>query len=283
MAVIALNSPPVNVLSGALLEELSARLQEVERNVTVRAIVLASDCERAFAAGASIHEMAPLEPREADRHAARGQGITRQLEACSLPIVAAVHGACLGGGCEIVQACDFVLAAEDATFGQPEITLGVMPGWGGTQRLPRRVGAQTARAWIFLGRSVGSAEAKAAGLVWRLVPRAELRSEAIRLAEELAQKPARALAAAKEALNYAIDRSLGPGLDRERHLWAALFGTLDQREGMHAFLEKRAPTFVARDAGRAGASRTPRHFSAAPRVHRRASLAHRARRRRSKT
>ncbi len=281
--MIALNSPPVNVLSKALLEELSARLDEVENNVTARAIVLASDCYRAFAAGASIREMAPLDPREADQYAARGQGITRQLEASSLPIVAAVHGACVGGGCEIVQACDFVLAAEDATFGQPEITLGVMPGWGGTQRLPRRVGAQTARAWVLLGRTVGSPEAQAAGLVWRIVPRAALRSEAVRLAEELAQKPADALAASKAALNYGIDRALGPGLERERHLWASLFGTPDQREGMHAFLEKRAPRFAEREAGRADTPGAPRRPGAAPRLHRRAPLALRGRRRRSKS
>jgi enoyl-CoA hydratase len=246
VAAVVLNSPPVNILSSAVLAAVSERLQEAEADPEVRCIVLASDLERAFAAGADIREMAPMGPSESRRHAVRGQGLTVQIESSPLPVVAAVNGACFGGGCEIVQACDLVLASEDATFGQPEINLGIMPGWGGTQRLPRRIGAQPARAWTFLGTRIDAAGAKAAGLVWKVLPKDELRRDAMALAQELATKPPVALAAAKYALNFAIDRAEERGLALERELWSRLFGTPDQREGMAAFLDKRTATFPDR-------------------------------------
>ncbi len=282
VAVISLTSPPLNILSAALLAELAHAVDQVQYDPKARAVVLTSAVDKAFAAGANIREMAPMDPREADRHAARGQSVPHLIEASPLPFVAAVHGACLGGGCEIVQACDFVLASEDAVFGQPEVNLGVMPGWGGTQRLPRRIGAQRAREWVLLGDRIPAAKALADGLVLKVVPRPALLAEATGLARTLAQKPPLALAAAKYALNYAIDRGEAAGLAYERRLWARLFGTPDQREGMTAFTEKRPPVFWGRDDW----VRDSQGFPWAVRVFRRArgplARAHRARRRRAK-
>jgi enoyl-CoA hydratase/carnithine racemase len=237
--VLTIDHPPVNVLSRPVLEMLGDRLIEAERDEEVRSIVLASGAEKAFAAGANIREMAPMGPAEAFEHGRLGQGLTRTIERLPLPVIAAVHGVCYGGGCEIVLACDFVLASDDAQFGQPEINLGIMPGWGGTRRLPRRIGATRARRWILTGRPVRASEAAEAGLVDRVTPRAELLPAALALGEELAQKPPLALAAAKHALLQSIDPDIDAGLAVELDLWARLFGTPGQREGMEAFLAKR--------------------------------------------
>jgi len=229
----------VNVLSKEVLESLAERLDEAEADPTVRVVVLASAAEKAFAAGANIREMAPLDPEGARVHGGRGQAVTRQIERSTLPVVAAVHGVALGGGCEVCLACDFVLASEDAQFGQPEINLGVMPGWGGTRRLPRRIGIVRARRWILTGRSVAAREAFEQGFVDRVVSRADLLPTALALAEELAAKPPIALAAAKYALLNAVDPSIDEGLAYELDLWSRLFATEGQKEGMKAFLEKR--------------------------------------------
>jgi enoyl-CoA hydratase len=246
IALVTLDHPPVNVLSADVLEALALRLKEAERDPEVRVVVLASAAERAFAAGADIREMASLDPSGARVHAARGQGITRQIERLPLPVVAAVHGVCLGGGLEVALACDFIVASEEANFGQPEINLGVMPGWGGTRRLPRRIGAARARRWILSGRSVPAREALEVGLVERVVPRAELLTAAFDLATELSAKPPVALAAAKYAILNAIDSHVDDGLAHELDLWARLFGTPGQKEGMQAFLEKRIPPETSR-------------------------------------
>lgn len=237
--VLTIDHPPVNVLNRAVLEMLAHRLHEAEQDEEVRAVVLASGSDKAFAAGANIREMAPMGPAEAIEHGRLGQGLTRTIERLPLPVIAAVHGVCYGGGCEIVLACDFVLASDDAQFGQPEINLGIMPGWGGTRRLPRRIGATRARQWILTGRPVRASEAAEAGLVDRVMPRPELLPAALALGEELAQKPPLALAAAKYALLEAIDPNIDAGLAVELELWAHLFGTPGQREGMEAFLAKR--------------------------------------------
>lgn len=244
--VLTIDHPPVNVLSREVLDALSTRLEEAEADPEVHVVVLASAAATAFAAGANIREMASMGPTEARVHGARGQGITRQIERLPLPVIAAVHGVCLGGGCEIAIACDFIVASEDALFGQPEIGLGVIPGWGGTRRLPRRIGAARARRWIFTGRPVVASEALAAGLVDRIVPRAELLPSALALAGELAGKSPVALAAAKYALLRSIDPERDAGLDFELDLWARLFGTPGQSEGMRAFLEKRPPAEASR-------------------------------------
>ncbi len=255
--ILTLDHPPVNVLSRAVLEALSARLSQAEADPEARTVVLASAAEKAFAAGADIREMAPLDPDGARVHGGRGQGLTRQIERLPLPVIAAVHGVALGGGCEVCLACDFIIASDDAQFGQPEINLGVMPGWGGTRRLPRRVGATIARRWILTGRSVPASEAFAQGLVDRVVPRSELLPSALALAEELATKPPLALAAAKYALLQATDPHIEAGLAYERDLWARLFGTDGQREGMRAFLEKRAPAPMSRRGWEASSTGFP--------------------------
>ena len=245
--LLTLDHPPVNVLSRAVLDALAARLHEAEADPEVRVVVLASAAEKAFAAGADIREMAPMGSAAAREHGGRGQAVTRQIERLPLPVIAAVHGVCLGGGCEIALACDFVLASEDARFGQPEINLGVMPGWGGTRRLPRRVGAARARRWILTGNPVPAAQAHADGWIDRVVGRSELLPTALELAKELASKPAVALAAAKYALLQALDPGIDPGLAYELDLWARLFDTPGQKEGMRAFLEKRTLAERARD------------------------------------
>lgn len=239
VALLTLDSPPINVLSVPVLEALAIRLKEAEADPDVRAVVLASASPRAFAAGANIREMGSMGRRQAMIHGRRGQAVTRQIERSPLPVIAAVNGACLGGGCELVLASDFVIASEDASFGQPEIALGIMPGWGGTQRLPRRIGPTHARRWILTGNPVPALEAARQGLVDRVVPSTELLASSFALGEELATRAPLALAAAKYALLHAVDPHLDAGLRYERRLWAHLFGTEGQREGMRAFLEKR--------------------------------------------
>ena len=238
--LLTLDNPPVNVLSAPVVEALGREIEAAGTDLGVRVVVLASAAEKAFAAGADIREMKDLDPVRAREHGGRGQALTRKIELLPLPVIAAVHGACFGGGLEVALACDFLVASEDAQFGQPEINLGVMPGWGGTRRLPRRIGAARARRWILTGRPATSAEAEAAGLLDRRVPRAELLPTALALAAELATKPPVALAAAKFALLEALDPGIDDGLRTELDLWSRLFGTEGQRAGMAAFVEKRS-------------------------------------------
>ena len=239
--LLTLDSPPVNVLSMPVVEALSARISEAEADPEARVVVIASAFEKAFAAGADVREMASLDRERVRVNGARGQALTRQIEHLPLPVIAAVCGVALGGGCELCLACDFIIASEDAQFGQPEINLGIMPGWGGTRRLPRRIGAARARRWMMSGRPVPASEALAQGLVDRVVPRSEVLSAAFALAEELATKPPITLAAVKYAILGAVDPHIDPGLAYELDLWARLFGTEGQKEGMRAFLEKRPP------------------------------------------
>jgi enoyl-CoA hydratase len=259
VALLTIDHPPVNVLSAAVLDALRAALERAAADPGARVVVLAGAAERAFAAGADIKEMAPMGPAEAHVHGGRGQGVTTAIEALRLPVIAAVHGSCLGGGCEIALACDFILASDDAKFGQPEINLGVMPGWGGTRRLPRRIGAARARAWILLGRPASAQEAFDQGLLHEVVPREDLLARALALADELATKPSTALAAAKFALQRSIDPSIQEGLAYELQLWSELFDTPDQKEGMAAFLEKRAARFESRPEWASLARRFPQH------------------------
>jgi len=246
--VLTIDHPPVNVLSSEVLDRIVERLAEAERDPEVRAIVLDSAAEKTFAAGADIRAMSTMGPDEARVHGARGQATTRAIERVPVPVIAAVHGVCFGGGCELALACDFVVASDDARFGQPEINLGIAPGWGGTQRLPRIIGAARARRWIMTGAGVTAQEAHGDGLVDQVVPRTELRAAALRLAHELAGKPPLALAATKYAIQAAVDPRIDEGLAYELDLWARLFGGEEQREGMRAFLEKRAARFGGRAA-----------------------------------
>ncbi|MFO1143332.1 MAG: enoyl-CoA hydratase [Amaricoccus sp.] len=245
VATIRLNRPEaLNALNGQLLDELAEALTELDVAPRVRAIVLTGS-ERAFAAGADIKEMAPKGFAEMfleDLFAAQSETILR----CRKPVVAAVAGYCLGGGCELAMMCDLIIAADTAKFGQPEVNLGIMPGIGGTQRLTRLVGKSKAMEMCLTGRMMDAAEAERAGLVARVVPARDLVRDAQETAAKIAEKSPLAVRAIKEAVNRAYETTLREGILFERRLFDALFATEDQAEGMAAFGEKRRPEFRGR-------------------------------------
>ncbi|GIK16634.1 MAG: enoyl-CoA hydratase [Planctomycetota bacterium] len=242
VGVITLNRPKqLNALNLELMKQLVAALEAFDTDDNLRVIVLAGG-ERAFAAGADINDMADSNVVEQVKRNqfARWERIRR----ISKPIVAAVSGHCLGGGCELMMHCDIIIASETAQFGQPEINLGVMPGAGGTQRLTRATGKATAMDVILTGRTLSAAEALAAGLVSRVVPKEHFFSEAMKVARTIAQKAPLAVRFAKESVLKAHETALSEGLEYERKLFYLLFATQDQREGMKAFIEKRKPNFT---------------------------------------
>lgn len=242
VALIRLNRPEaLNALNGALLDELSTALSEADRNDKVRCIVLTGS-EKAFAAGADIKEMSTktyVEVYDEDLFGAQIEAITRVRK----PIIAAVGGYALGGGCELAMVCDFIICAENAKFGQPEINLGVVAGIGGTQRLTRFVGKAKAMDMNLTGRFMDAAEAERSGLVSRVVPTTKLIPEAMAAARKIAEKSQIATKTVKEAVNRAYETTLREGLLFERRAFHALFATEDQKEGMAAFLEKREAQF----------------------------------------
>ncbi|WP_111428844.1 enoyl-CoA hydratase [Rhodobacteraceae bacterium DSL-40] len=242
VAQIRLNRPEaLNALNSQLLDELAAALTDLDANRKVRAIVLTGS-EKAFAAGADIKEMS--EKSFVDMYVE--DMFTRPSEAilaCRKPIIAAVAGYCLGGGCELAMMCDFILAADTAKFGQPEINLGVIPGMGGTQRLTRLVGKSKAMEMCLTGRFMDAAEAERAGLASRVVPAKDLVREAMDVAAKIAEKSPIAVRAAKESVNRSYEMTLREGVLFERRLFFGLFSTEDQAEGMAAFAEKRTPQF----------------------------------------
>jgi len=245
VGLIRLNRPQaLNALSGALIEDLNAALDAFEANPGIRAMVLTGS-EKAFAAGADIKEMQPFSYMDAYL----GEFITKEWETIlevRKPVIAAVAGFALGGGCELAMMCDFVLAADTAKFGQPEITLGIIPGSGGTQRLTRLVGKSKAMELVLTGRMMDAAEAERAGLVARIVPAADLVAEALKTAEKIASFSRPSVLMAKEAVNRALETTLTEGVRFERRLFHSLFATEDQKEGMAAFAEKRPPNFKNR-------------------------------------
>jgi enoyl-CoA hydratase len=234
----------LNALNFALIAELTDALERLDRDPACRCIVLTGAGDRAFAAGADIKELARQTPTSltVDDEFHRWERIKRIRK----PIVAAVRGLALGGGCELAMACDLIVAAEDAQFGQPEIRLGVMPGAGGTQRLTRAIGKAKAMALVLTGDNIGAREAEAHGLVTRVVPAEATLEAALELAGRIAAMPPVAVVAAKEAVNRAEELSLEAGLEFERRNFFLLFATDDQREGMAAFTEKRPPTWSGR-------------------------------------
>jgi enoyl-CoA hydratase len=244
VALVTLDRPQaLNALNAALMDELVATLEELDANPACRCIVLAGG-ERAFAAGADIKELlheTPVSLLDHDRLAAWDR-----IAALGTPIVAAVRGYALGGGCELALACDLIVAGDDAQFGQPEIRLGVIPGAGGTQRLARAIGKARAMELILTGRTMSAHEAHAAGLVNRVVPAEATLEAALDLAAAIAAQPPLALRAAKEAVRLAFELPLSAGLAFERRAFALLFATEDRREGMEAFVEKRAPRWKGR-------------------------------------
>ncbi len=244
VGIITLNRPDVlNALNLQLMEELVDALDTLDRDETIRCIILTGN-DRAFAAGADIREMAEASPVELllRNQFARWDRIRR----VSKPLIAAVSGYALGGGCELAMHCDIIIASETARFGQPEINLGIMPGAGGTQRLTRAIGKYRAMEMVLTGRMITARQAEAWGLVNRVVPVELYLEEAKRVAREIAARAPVAARLAKASVLKSFDTTIEGGLDYERMLFYLLFATEDQKEGMRAFLEKRQPEFTGR-------------------------------------
>jgi len=245
VALVTLQRPEaLNALSFDLLDDLVEALETLDTDPTCRAIVITGAGERAFAAGADIHELSTQ--TFASLTAGGRFAAWDRLAAVGVPLIAAVRGFALGGGCELAMACDMIVAAEDAAFGQPEIRLGVMPGAGGTQRLTRAIGKARAMELILTGRTMSAREAEARGLVTSVVPAAATVDAALELAGRIAAMPPLAVRAAKAAIVAADETSLAEGLAQEREAFFRLFDTADQSEGMAAFTQKRPPVWSGR-------------------------------------
>ena len=249
VAVLTLNRPEaLNALTPEMLDDLERVLREVDADPTLRAVVLTGAGEKAFCAGADIGQMRTAMALEARAFAERGHRVADLIEGLGTPVVAAVNGFALGGGCEIALACDIRVAADTARFGQPEVTLGVIPGWGGTQRLARATSIGFAKELILTGRLVSSEEALHAGLVTHVHPKADLLDAAVEMATSIASRPGWAVASAKRLCNLALGGDGPAPFAREIDGFALAFTTPDQREGMEAFFEKRPPRFAGHDA-----------------------------------
>ena len=244
IAVARLNRPEqLNALSSELMRELVGTLENLDADESIRCIVLAGD-ERAFAAGADISEL--RDTATIDLYFGARLDLWDAIRSIRTPLVAAVSGYCLGGGCELAMACDLIVASESAQFGQPETGLGVMPGAGGTQLLARSIGKAKTMDVVLTGRFLDAAEAERAGLVARVVAREAWLDDAKRVAREIAEKGPVAQRLAKEAVNRAFETTLSAGLDVERKLFHLAHGTEDAKEGLAAFGEKRKPEFKGR-------------------------------------
>jgi enoyl-CoA hydratase len=243
--LITLNRPQaLNALNAQLMDELTVALDAAEANKGIRCIVITGS-EKAFAAGADIKEMQPksyMDVFSEDFITRNWERVTR----CRKPVIAAVSGFALGGGCELAMMCDFIIAGDNAKFGQPEIKLGVMPGSGGTQRLTRFVGKSKAMEMCLTGRMMDAAEAERSGLVSRVVPAADLIAEALKVAESITELSLPIVMMAKETINRAYETTLSEGVRFERRLFHSMFATADQKEGMNAFIDKRKPKFEHR-------------------------------------
>jgi len=244
VGLIRLNRPQaLNALNSTVLKELTEALAAFDTDGRIGAIVLTGS-EKAFAAGADIKEMQPI--NFVDAYLQDMFADWRKVDRTRKPIIAAVSGYALGGGCELAMTCDFIIAATNAKFGQPEITLGVMPGMGGSQRLTRFVGKSKAMDMCLTGRMMGAEEAERCGLVSRLVAPEELIEEALKAAERIASFSQPSVQMVKESVNRSYETTLDEGLRFERRLFHSLFATEDQKEGMSAFIDKRTPSFKNR-------------------------------------
>jgi enoyl-CoA hydratase len=243
IALVTMNRPQVlNALSSETLVELGQALDEIEANAGIKGAVITGS-GKAFVAGADISQMAGFNPTQAREYMKLGQTVFSRMESIPKPFIAAVNGYALGGGCELAMACDIRVASDRAVFGQPETKLGIFPGFGGTQRLPRLTGAGIARELIYTARNVSAAEALSIGLVNKVVPPEQLLDEALAMMEGIVSKSGIVIGFAKTAINRGQDLDLEKALEIERDLISLLFSTEDQKEGMQAFLEKRTPAF----------------------------------------
>ncbi|RCV86562.1 enoyl-CoA hydratase-related protein [Billgrantia montanilacus] len=233
----------LNALNSAVLAELEAVLTDLEKRDDLRAVLITGSGEKSFVAGADITEMREKTPEEARAFASQALRTIKRLETLPVPVVALVNGFCLGGGCELALACDWAVASDNAVFGQPEVLLGVIPGFGGTQRLPRRVGPAMALDLVTTGRKIDAQEALRIGLVNRVMPQAELEAYADELTKQLSGNGPLAVRGAKLAVHDGMEQDLDSALALETALFAFCFASDEQSEGMSAFVEKRKPNF----------------------------------------
>ncbi len=245
IVTLTVNRPKsLNALNRATLGELHKALLAFEQDHDARVMILTGAGSRAFVAGADIAEMAEMTQEKAEEFSRLGQTLTTLIERVPKPVIAAVNGWALGGGCELAMACDFILASDNARFGQPEVNLGLIPGFGGTQRLARIVGRGVAKQLIFTGEIIGAARALEIGLANSVYPQDELMSLARSVAHTISTKGPLAVGAAKHALNRGYDLTLEVGMEFEAMLFGSMFKTEDMREGTRAFLDKRDPRFT---------------------------------------
>jgi enoyl-CoA hydratase len=244
VAIVTITRPRVlNALDAHTLDELRQAAGQLAADGAVRAVIVTGAGDRAFAAGADLRELVQLRPTDALDYARRGQQTFQAIERMGKPVIAAVNGFALGGGCELALACTFRIAADTARFGQPEVDLGLLPGFGGTQRLARLIGAGRALDLLLTGRQVDADEALRIGLVSRVVPAADLAGAVRALADRLAGKPAVAVRCIMDAVQFGLDATLDQSSAHEATLFGLIASTADMREGTSAFLEKRTPTF----------------------------------------
>jgi enoyl-CoA hydratase len=240
VGILTLSRPKqLNALNRQVLEALDETIDGVARGETTRCLIITGSGEKAFVAGADIAEMADMNGEEACAFSAFGSGVFARIECLPIPVIAAVNGLALGGGCELTLCCDITLAAEHAVFSQPEVALGIIPGWGGTQRLARRIGASWAKRMIFTGEKVKAPEALAIGLVDQVVDGTTLMDTAMELGRKIAAQPRGALAAAKAAINQGCRYGLEIGLEAETGLFKTCFASDEQKQALRAFLESR--------------------------------------------
>ena len=247
IATITFNRPKaLNALSSELLKEFAQALDDIAANEAVRVVILTGSGEKAFVAGADITELATFDALQAKLFAKAGHDVLGRLQTLPIPVIAAVNGYALGGGSELALACDFIYASENAMFGLPEIKLGLIPGFGGTQRLARLIGKNMAKELIFTGRMLSAEEARQAGLVNKVISQPDLLAEARQTADEIAQRGRVSLRAAKEAINSGMDVDLATGCKIEIDAFALCMASEDAKEGTAAFLEKREAKFTGK-------------------------------------
>lgn len=247
LATITLNRPEaLNALNAKMLSELTMAFEHLSMAADVGAIILTGAGDKAFAAGADIKDMAGLNGMEMQRFSEKGRRLGDVMATCSKPVIAAINGYALGGGCELAMTCDIIVAGESARFGQPEVNIGIIPGGGGTQRLARVLGKQLAMEYVLTGRRFDAEMALRMGLVNRVVKKGRWLQEAIELARTVAERPPIATRLAKQAVIAAEETALSAGLEQERRLYELAMATEDRVEGMRAFLEKREPEFRGR-------------------------------------
>ena len=243
IAIVTISRPEaLNALNTQVIEELEQTLDMIEKNSDLSAMILTGE-GRSFVAGADIGEQYPLDLSQGRKWGQRGSAVMRRIEKLEIPTIAAVNGFALGGGCEIAMACDIILASEKAKFGQPEVGLGITPGFSGTQRLPRRVGAAMAKELIFSGKMISAVEAERIGLANHVYPADELMDKAMEMAESFAKNAQIAVRYSKACIDRGMETGVDEGIAMENDLFAMCFATGDQKEGMKAFLEKRPASF----------------------------------------